>query len=237
MQYNYETFLPAISFSGSTINITINLINMKRLFFVGFISISSIMTINAQQWQSSGNNIYNTNSGNVGIGTTNPLYIFDVKVATNQHIGIRQANSYASLGTFDDVGTSYVRLDIDALTLNLNAYSGGNVGIGTADPGSYRLNVAGIIQADEVVVNTGGADFVFASDYKLLSLSEVEEYIIENNHLPYLAPASEMKENGMNVSEMQTILLQKIEGLTLYSIQQKKEIELLKQEITILKNK
>jgi trimeric autotransporter adhesin len=85
-----------------------------------------------------------TSSGNVGIGTTNPINLFEVKVAANQHLGVRQANSFLSLGTYNDVGTSYVRLDIDALTLNLNAYSGGNVGIGTATPNA-KLQVNGDI--------------------------------------------------------------------------------------------
>jgi hypothetical protein len=70
----------------------------------------------------------------IGIGTTAPLNTLDVKVATNQHIGIRQANGYASLGTFNDVGLAYVRMDVDASVLNLNSASGGNVGIGTTSP-------------------------------------------------------------------------------------------------------
>ncbi|HEX2921877.1 MAG TPA: hypothetical protein VHO50_12010 [Bacteroidales bacterium] len=104
----------------------------------------------------------------------------------------------------------------------------GSVGIGNNNPGSYKLNVSGKIRADEIVVNTSGADFVFDPDYNLPDLAEVERYIEENKHLPDVAPASEMQADGMNVSEMQTKMLQKIEELTLYVIELKKEIETLK---------
>ena len=107
----------------------------------------------------------------------------------------------------------------------------GNVLVGktTQNNSAYKLDVEGIIRANEVIVNTTGADFVFAPEYKLPTLSEVEFFIKENNHLPDMAPASEMKERGMNVSEMQTRLLQKVEELTLYTIEQNNAIEELKQ--------
>ncbi|HEX2922202.1 MAG TPA: hypothetical protein VHO50_13650 [Bacteroidales bacterium] len=111
----------------------------------------------------------------------------------------------------------------------------GNVGIGTTSLDTYRLNVAGNIRANEIIVNTSGADFVFDPGYNLLDLAEVEKYIEENKHLPDVAPASEMQTDGMNVSEMQTKLLQKIEELTLYIIEQKKVNQLQSKEIEILK--
>jgi hypothetical protein len=112
----------------------------------------------------------------------------------------------------------------------------GKIGIGITDPGSYKLNVWGDIRAHEVVVNTDGADFVFEPDYDLPALTEVESYIQENKHLPGLQPASEMQKKGMSMSEMQTKLLQKIEELTLYTIEQNKRIEFLEQEIKKLNN-
>jgi hypothetical protein len=124
--------------------------------------------------------------------------------------------------------------------------STGNVLIGksTQTNSAYKLDVSGTIRANEVVINTTGADFVFASDYKLPALSEVELFIKENNHLPDIAPAAEMKENGMNVSEIQTKLLQKVEELTLYLLEQskiihkqEKEIGELKKDIDELKSK
>ena len=104
------------------------------------------------------------------------------------------------------------------------------VGIGTMNP-LYKLDVNGSIRAKEILVETTGADFVFADDYRLRPLSEVEAFITENKHLPEIQSAQEMQENGVSVSELQTKLLQKIEELTLYLIQQEQIIQELRQEV------
>lgn len=91
------------------------------------------------------------------------------------------------------------------------------------------LTVAGGIHAREIkVTETAGADFVFATDYKLMSLGETEEYVKENKHLPDIAPAKQMEEDGIDLGELQIKLLQKIEELMLYIIDQQKEIDALK---------
>ena len=100
----------------------------------------------------------------------------------------------------------------------------GNIGIGTSSP-NYKLDVNGTIRANEIIVNTTGADFVFAEDYKLRPLSEVKAFIQENKHLPEIKSAQEMQENGVGINELQTQLLQKIEELTLYIIQQEERIK------------
>ena len=111
----------------------------------------------------------------------------------------------------------------------------GNVGIGVDDP-KHKLDVAGTIHADElitdgtiraseIIVSTTGADFVFADDYQLRPLSEVKAFIQENKHLPEIQSAKEMQENGVGINELQTQLLQKIEELTLYIIQQEERIK------------
>ena len=110
----------------------------------------------------------------------------------------------------------------------------GNVGIGTPSP-SYKLDVNGTIRANEIIVNTTGADFVFADDYQLRPLTEVKAFIQENMHLPDIQSAQEMQENGVSVNELQTQLLQKIEELTLYLIQQEQTILEMRQEIEQLK--
>lgn len=107
----------------------------------------------------------------------------------------------------------------------------GNVGIGTSNP-TEKLSVNGNIKCRQVEVSlTGWSDFVFQADYSLMSLTELDNYIKENNHLPGVPSTEEVLTNGNNLGEMDAILLQKIEELTLYVIELKKENELLKKQI------
>lgn len=102
----------------------------------------------------------------------------------------------------------------------------------------YGLELNGTVKAKEIIAsNTDWADFVFAGDYRLPPLSEVEQHIAENKHLPGIPTETEVKENGVNLGEMQAKLLQKIEELTLYVIQQENAIRELKNEIRELKEK
>ncbi|WP_291152129.1 hypothetical protein [Flavobacterium sp. UBA7680] len=104
----------------------------------------------------------------------------------------------------------------------------GNVGIGTTNATS-RLTVAGNITSREVKVTVdAGADFVFENNYKLPSLDSLDKFIKENKHLPEIASAEKMKKDGINLSEMNIKLLQKVEELTLYMIEQDKKISLQK---------
>jgi hypothetical protein len=95
------------------------------------------------------------------------------------------------------------------------------VGIGTTTP-AYKLDVAGTARAEEIIVQTSGADFVFENGYNLRSLDEVEQFIAEHGHLPEIPSAEQMQAGGMLVGDLQTRLLQKIEELTLYIIAQEK---------------
>ncbi|WP_394775880.1 hypothetical protein [Flavobacterium sp.] len=108
---------------------------------------------------------------------------------------------------------------------NRNAYFLANVGIGTTNPTS-KLTVAGNISSREVKVTVdAGADFVFENDYNLPPLESVYKFIKENKHLPEIASANKMQKEGINLSEMNIKLLQKIEELTLYMIDQNKKME------------
>jgi hypothetical protein len=69
------------------------------------------------------------------------------------------------------------------------------------------------------------ADYVFDEDYQLMNLKDVENFVQANKHLPAIPSASEMEENGMNVAEMNNLLLQKVEELTLYIIELEKRID------------
>lgn len=111
----------------------------------------------------------------------------------------------------------------------------GNIGMGTTIPQS-KLDVRGKIIAQQIEVKIlSGADFVFSTDYILRPLSELETFIKENKHLPEIPSEKKMIEDGLNINQMQIKLLQKVEELTLYVIEQNKRIERLEAENEKLK--
>ncbi|MEJ0055097.1 MAG: hypothetical protein WDN75_05240 [Bacteroidota bacterium] len=93
-------------------------------------------------------------------------------------------------------------------------------------PPIKKLTVNGTIYGKEVKVDLSvpGPDYVFEKSYNLPSLDEVKSYIDENKHLPEVPSAKEMEKNGINVSEMNMLLLKKIEELTLYVLELKKRM-------------
>ncbi|MGV3764542.1 MAG: hypothetical protein ACO1NW_00365 [Chitinophagaceae bacterium] len=104
----------------------------------------------------------------------------------------------------------------------------GNVGIGTSNP-QAKLAVNGDIFSRKVkVTQTGWSDFVFAPAYKLRPLHEVKSFIHQHRHLPDVPSEKEVIENGQDLGEMNKILLQKVEELTLYIIQMREELDELK---------
>ncbi|MCC4230975.1 hypothetical protein [Zunongwangia profunda] len=111
-----------------------------------------------------------------------------------------------------------------------------SLGIGTPGSDSWKLAVNGKIKAKEIKVETGWADFVFYDTYMLPSLEEVEDHIKKNGHLKNIPSADEVEKNGILLGEMNAKLLQKIEELTLYLIQQNKEMKVLKERIKTLEN-
>jgi len=189
-------------------------------------------------------------SGNVGIGTQNPLYRLEVSggskfypvtggdnaVLLNAYgqttgqsglaIGYNQTYNGTAMANSaymqaESQGVSYRNLLLDPL--------GGNVGIGTTSP-TQKLSVAGTIQAYAVVVNTGWSDYVFDKDYRLAPLSEVEQHIKADKHLPGIPSAQEVAEHGVSVGDMESKLLAKLEEVTLHLIAQEKAIQALQRE-------
>jgi len=198
-------------------------------------------------------------SGNIGIGTDSPTHMFEVKNGSSDSFktykyGVEQittttggwarsfrfsnenTNTAASFGSLN--GTAYISTGFDATANNdtgfqnqkLTIRTNGNVGIGTTNPGSWKLAVNGNIRAKEIKVETGWSDFVFYDDYKLPTLTEVENHIKEKGHLKNIPSAKDVAENGILLGEMDAKLLQKIEELTLYTIAQEKKIEKLEEQ-------
>lgn len=116
--------------------------------------------------------------------------------------------------------------------------SDGNVGIGTTNPDA-KLAVKGRVHAEEVKVDltVPGPDYVFEPAYELPTLAELELYIKANKHLPEVPSAKEMEANGINLSEMNMLLLKKVEELTLHVIELKKVNEKQDEVIQSLLNK
>ncbi|WP_430906538.1 hypothetical protein [Maribacter sp. 2-571] len=107
-------------------------------------------------------------------------------------------------------------------------FDSGNVGIGTADPGAdWKLAVNGKIRAKEIKVETGWADYVFEKDYPLPTLDEVGEHIAKKGHLINIPSAAEVETNGVELGEMNKLLLEKIEELTLYILNQEERLKRL----------
>lgn len=111
----------------------------------------------------------------------------------------------------------------------------GKVGIGTSSP-DEKLTVNGKIHATEVRIDVSfpAPDYVFETDYHLLSLPETEKYIQVNKHLPEVQSAEEISREGINVSEMQMILLRKVEELTLHLIEKDKQLQAQQKQINSL---
>lgn len=108
----------------------------------------------------------------------------------------------------------------------------GNVGIGISPQADSKLSVNGHIKAHELEINLQNwADNVFDHDYELCSITELEEYIEENNHLPEVPSEEEIIDTGIPVNEINVILLKKVEELTLYLIEQEELIRHLEDEI------
>ena len=109
----------------------------------------------------------------------------------------------------------------------------GKVGIGTLTP-TYELAVNGTIRCKQLIVDTNWSDFVFYDDYKLPQLNAVEQFIKENKHLPGIPSEAHVKQDGVDVGEISSKLLQKIEELTLYLIDIKKENDFIKSQLANL---
>jgi hypothetical protein len=227
-----------------------NIINMKRLLLIAFTALS----INA---------IAQTNtfpsSGNVGIGITPsteyPLQVYkqtdglslitvqNSSVVSGSGSGIRfyTLNNGGGGSWWSNIalkGDSKLHFNMELKEDAMIVDQQGRVGIGTTTP-DQKLTVKGKIHAEEVIVdlNVPVADYVFKPNYKLMPLPEVEQFVKTNSHLPEIPSANEISKNGLSMGEMQNKLLQKVEELTLYMIEQNKSKKKLEKKYNDLLSK
>lgn len=194
-------------------------------------------------------------NGSVGIGTTSPQGLLDISSGDigdailkleadvdninetyNPMIQMRQDGGIigADIGFSENFGDNRFGISPwhsqnggniwDVFVIDIAT---GNIGMGTQSPGTWKLAVKGKIRAEEIKVETGWADYVFNEDYDLPTLEEVEKHIKEKGHLINIPSDQEVKKNGIELGEMNKLLLEKIEELTLYILEQEKRIKKL----------
>jgi hypothetical protein len=216
-------------------------------------------------WTSAAHGLRILPTGNVGVGVANPHHKLTIK-GTEVGDGVWvQSTGVQNIAMLSNMGQGYwngLTQAGDNMLLwrgsDINVQDGGglvigpwtsseegirilpsgNVGIGTPNPGSFKLAVSGKIGAREVRVTNANPwpDYVFSKQYKLKSLSSLEEYISKNNRLPNMPSAEEVKNNGIELGKINTQVVEKIEELTLYVIELNKKIQKLEKENASLRN-
>lgn len=181
--------------------------------------------------------LYMNKWGNVGINTENPNATLDINGF------LRTSGNINTSDIISDGVNSWIFHTPDDQRRTLHIAPG--LGNGQFDwtkqtvfNNNGNVAVSGKLEATEVkVTQSPTADFVFEETYDLPKLEDVEKHIKERKHLPEIASAKEMEKDGVNVGEFQIKLLQKIEELTLYTIEQNKLNKIQTEEIKNQKEK
>jgi hypothetical protein len=202
---------------------------MKKIYLL---SIAVLLLTSAHAQITASGIVVKQTSGKVGIGTATPEHLLHLYGDQNQPLKLERTTA---LGVWFDlkntlrtwtVGTSdslFGIYDRSVFKHRLAINTKGFVGIGTTAP-KYALDVVGSIHATGTVT---WPDFVFEKAYALPSLNEVEQHIKSKGHLINVPSAAEVNRDGVDMVAMDARLLQKIEELTLYIIEQEKRIKAL----------
>lgn len=180
-------------------------------------------------------------NGRLRVGKNNDMYSNSDQLAVSKTFGLyRNSSEYLRL-EYSLSPTLYWNSDKDFKFINeysgtepLTFSSDGKVGINTDHfVGSHSLYIEGSVISEEIFVKlkTDWADYVFAPDYDLMPLKELEAYVNRNQRLPGMKSAEEIAEEGVAVGETERKLTEKVEELTLYIIEMNKKIEALEAKL------
>jgi len=223
--------------------------------FAAYTANSKTLGNNTARWQS----VFSTDgdfSGNVGIGTSTPIGKLHVNDPTSSNTTIFITPKNTSSG---DSATIFLAEDNDATYGMYWMFDGngnqmelwgksnsarygphllvnrdnGDMAIGNTLATGYKLSVSGKIICTEVRVNlvADWPDYVFRKDYKLFPVEKLGAYIKEKGHLPNIPPAAEINKSGLDIGEMQRRMMEKIEELSLYIVDQQKQIQALMDQL------
>lgn len=181
---------------------------IKKWLWIAFIVIGAFSTV-AQNVTS-----VNSNTANVQINL----------LLNNNELSITEGNM-VTIPVAGDTLWAEAGADIASAAI-------GNVGIGTDTlPPDAKLTVKGKVHAEELIVklNVPGPDYVFKEDYQLMNINTLEKFIHTNKHLPEIPSAIQMEKNGIRLSDMNMLILKKVEEMALYIIDHEERIVNLEQ--------
>lgn len=197
----------------------------KLSIAIAMVMIFTTSILSAQSWNLTGNAGTDPNVNFIG---TTDAKAFRIKTNSFTRINIK-SNGDVGIGTTAPAA----KLDVNGVI------KGNELRIGTTTSATgYLASIGGKLIAEEVRVDLKAVwpDYVFDKDYSLLSLDELEQFVVKHNHLPGIPDAGSIQSNGIMLGEMQTKTMEKVEEAMLYLIQLKNENKILKSQIADLQN-
>jgi len=247
----------SLNILGSLNNLSVNALTAQTATITGISNLNGNVTVGTAPQPANLNVIgaLSAKSANITGNTTIKEGVFNLSLGSaysqnlsygTSYIGFnatRNNGNWAFVGDGANNGGAVIWNTVSG-TINFASIPSTGIGAKTLTDTDIKNNIklqltsAGVLKAKEVQVSLSGwPDYVFGKDYKLPTLNEVEQFITENNHLPNVPSAAEVEANGIQLGEMNAILIQKVEELTLYIIEQEKLMKKMENRISELESK